>query len=368
MPHNMIIKIVVAFLVILATVAYWEIGIRVIGKTAFPLLRTDREVGSIMVKNYDGYAWDALSARKNYIRTNSLGYVGDEVSPHNPDGGTSTIRIAMLGDSGLVALQVDYYRNFTALLENALNTSSVCKDVHFEVMNFGVGSAGTFTEYQTYKKKIAPLHPDYVLVFFSGNDYDDNALKAGFDLEHYGEERKAVGLKEFLLQFALPKFLFHKLIANETFIDALELVGILEGDRTSVLNTADTETAAVTPGDTTNYTQTFVILKKFNERVAADGAHFGVVVFPSEATDYEVKGAWRENLLITKLIEFLAEEKIAVFNPADELADARAAYGVCLNFDCSGHFNEEGHRTMAKILLRYTEDELLKDNVQCVRR
>jgi lysophospholipase L1-like esterase len=368
MPHNMIIKIVVAFLVILATVAYWEIGIRVIGKTAFPLLRTDQDVGSIHVKNYDGYAWDALSARKNYIRTNSLGYVGDEVSPHNPDGGTSTIRIAMLGDSGLAALQVDYYRNFVELLETTLNTSGMCGETRFEVMNFGVGSAGTFTEYQTYKKKIAQFDPDYVLVFFTANDYDDNVLKSGFDLEHYGEERRAVGLKEFLLKFELPKFVFHKLIANETFIGALELVGILEGDRASVLNTADTDTPTMNAEDTTYYTDTFAILEKFNERVAPDGAQFGVVVVPSEMIDYAQKGAWKNNPRITKLVEFLSLEHITVFNPADQLADARARYGTCINADCSAHFNEEGHRAMAAILFQYVENELLKNNSQCPKR
>jgi lysophospholipase L1-like esterase len=315
-----------------------------------------------MVKNYDGYAWDALSARKNYIRTNSLGYVGEEVPLAKA---TNTIRIAMLGDSGLAALQVDYFRNFTRLLENTLNGSGVCTATRFEVMNFGVGSAGTFTEYQTYNKKIAPFHPDHVLVFFSGNDYDDNKLKSGFDLEHYAEERKAVGLKEFLLKFELPKFLFHKLIANEAFIGTLQFIGILEGDRATVLPTqqqgGDSVVAPKLDEDLRYYTQTFDILTQFDIRVSEDGARFGVVVLPSEATDYATKGAWRDNARITKLINFLASSSIPYFNPADELADARAAYGKCLNADCSSHFNEEGHRVMAKILYEYMKNDLFTE-------
>ncbi len=366
MGKTVVKKMLIVGLVVFATLAYWEAGIRVIGKTAFPLLRTDPDVGSIHVKNYDGYAWDALSARKNYIRTNSLGYIGDEMAIEKP---TSTIRIAMLGDSGLAALQVDYYRNFVELLETTLNTSGVCGKTRFEVMNFGVGSAGTFTEYQTYKKKITPFDPDYVLVFFTA-DYDDNLLKAGFDLEHYGEGRRAVGLKEFLLKFELPKFVFHKLIANEIFINTLELIGILEGDRATVLPPKQSQDglAEKMGEDSQYYTFTFEIFSKFSKLVTANGQHFAVVMVPSELTDYAKRGAWKDNPRMTKLIDFLSGEQIPVFNPADQLGEARARYGKCLSVDCSWHFNEEGHRAMAQILYQYTKDELLKNNALCPSR
>lgn len=364
MLWSVVKKVLLCAFIILVTLAYWEIGIRVIGKTAFPLLRTDPEVGSIHVKNFSGYAWDALSARKNYIHTNSIGYVGDDVTLAKP---TSTIRIAMLGDSGLAALQVDYYNNFTRLLENALNASGVCSQ-HFEVMNFGVGSAGTFTEYQTYKKKIAQFHPDHVLVLFTGNDYDDNMLKSGFDLEHYADERKAVGLKEFLLQFELPKFIFHKLLSNKTFIGALRIAGIIEGDTTKnqeIQNTLPDASASSTPH---YYAYTFDILSKFNTIVAQDGARFGVIIFPSEAIDYTQKGEWRSDEHVTKLIDFLTAAKIPVFNPSDQLAEEKVGHEGCITFDCASHFNEVGHRAMAKILYGYVKDELLKNNSACVKR
>jgi hypothetical protein len=232
-----------------------------------------------------------------------------------------------------------------------------------------VGSAGTFTEYQTYKKKIAQFHPDYVLVMFTGNDYEDNMLKSGFDLEHYAEERRGVGLKEFLLQFELPKFIFHKLLSNKTFIAVLRIAGIIEGDTTKRQDVVSDESASVSATSTPHYyAYSFDILSKFNRIVTADGARFGVIIFPSEQTDYEEKGAWRNNVLITKLTDFLASSSIPYFNPADQLADARKNYGQCLNFDCSGHFNEEGHRAMAKILYGYTKDELLKTHPACVQK
>jgi hypothetical protein len=200
-------------------------------------------------------------------------------------------------------------------------------------------------------------------------DYEDNMLKSGFDLDHYAEERRAVGLKEFLLRFELPKFMFHKLLTNKTFIGALRVLGIIEGDTTKRQEVAEvehtSESATVTPR---YYAYSFDILSKFNDMVNTDGAQFGVIVFPSEQTDYEQKGAWRNNDHVTKLIGFLASSSIPYFNPADQLALARSRYGACLNFDCSSHFNEEGHRVMAQILYRYIKDELLKDNPSCTKK
>ena len=93
-------QIAIGLFIIFITLAFLEVGVRTIARTAFPLLRTDPEVGSIMVKNYSGYTWDELSHRKNYIHTSSIGYVGEDVALTKP---TSTIRIAILGDSGIAA-------------------------------------------------------------------------------------------------------------------------------------------------------------------------------------------------------------------------------------------------------------------------
>ncbi len=353
-------KIAIGIFLVVITLAFLEVGVRTIARTAFPLLRTDPEVGSIMVKNYSGYAWDELSHRKNYIRTNSIGYVGEDVSLVKP---TSTVRVAILGDSGIAALQVDYRKNFGHLLEQHLNASSTCAshDRKYEVMNFGIGSAGTFTEYQTYKKKIAQYKPDLVIVMFD-NDYDDNIIKSGYDLEHYSEERKAVGIKSFLLQFTLPKFLYSKLISNQTFIALLHTAGILEGnnalkvDTAQVATTTMAETVAAT--STKYYTYTFDILSKFRTQVMHDGAKFSVVIFPNETLDYTHDGDWNKDPHVAYMNEFLRHEKFSTMDPSMALYKAKSEVAGCLSFDCGSHFTEQGHQVFERILYQYVAKEL----------
>ena len=352
-------KIAIGLFFVCITLAFLEVGVRTIAHTAFPLLRTDPEVGSIMVKNYSGYAWDELSHRKNYIHTNSIGYVGEDVALVKANG---TVRIAMLGDSGIAALQVDYRKNFVHLLEQHLNAISTCGTYprQYEVMNFGIGSAGTFTEYQTYKKKVAQFRPDLVIVMFD-NDYDDNIIKSGYDLEHYGEERRSVGFKSFLLQFTLPKFLYSKLISNQTFIALLHTIGILEGNNALKENPVATTTTtadAILASSSKYYTYTFDILSKFRTLVELGGAKFSVVIFPNETLNYTHDGDWNKDPHVANMNEFLRREKFNTFDPSRALYVAKNGVAGCLSFDCGSHFTEHGHEIFERILYPYVVKEL----------
>lgn len=95
-----------------------EIGVRMFGEPVYPIVRSDRRVGSIHEKNFSGEIWNSESQSWNYIVTNSLGYVGEE-----PSTDEDAIRLAFLGDSMTEGLQVNYYDNFVEQLEAALNVS-----------------------------------------------------------------------------------------------------------------------------------------------------------------------------------------------------------------------------------------------------
>jgi hypothetical protein len=232
-------------------------------------------------------------------------------------------------------------------------------------MNFGVGSAGTFSEYQTYKIKVAPYHPDYVIVMFADDYADNNALSA-YDLEHYAEERKAVGLKSFLLNFELPKFLYRKLIGNASFMGMLRTVGIIEGATPSVEG-EDAHVATSTGESLAYYAFTLDIFPKFQKLVMKNGSAFHVVIVPNEQFDYLKKGAWQNDAHVTVLIDALKQQNIPVFNPSDLLAAEKGGTPGCITVDCANHFSEIGHRAMAKIMYSYVKDELLKNELSCTK-
>jgi flagellar biosynthesis/type III secretory pathway M-ring protein FliF/YscJ len=120
-----------------------EIAVRIFTKPVYPILRTDKKVGTIHQKNFSGQIWNEESNTWNYIKTNSLGYIGDEIIEKKS---SQTTRIAVLGDSMTEGLQVDYYNNFVSKLNTALNLSSDEEQKQFEILNFGVGGSGTFLQ------------------------------------------------------------------------------------------------------------------------------------------------------------------------------------------------------------------------------
>ncbi len=326
-------------LISIATLIYLEVGLRFIGRATLPLLRTDPEVGSIHVKDFRGNVWDERSQQSHFIKTNNLGYIGEgDVSVV---AATGTTRIAILGDSLVEAQQVDFYHNFSHLLETTLNVSRLCSQP-FEVLNFGVGGTGTFSQYQTFKYKVAPLKPDLTLLVFH-DDYLDNLQKSAFNLETYAQERKSVGLKAFLLQFQLPKFVFSKVQSSTTVIYLLRTLGFYE-------SSGITDGTSDDPSTSSSFlSYTFDLLKKMDTLVRASGSNLVVVVYSNEAHSAHVD-AWKQDQRMVALTEFLAREQITFVNPANDLAQAKTKTSGCLTYDCEDHFNQQGHEAMASFL------------------
>ena len=326
-----------------------EISVRVFAKPADILNRRDASVGRIYQKNFKGFVWEPEAGRETYIVTNKLGYVGKDVDLERGEG---VVRIAMLGDSMTAALQVDYVTNFTSRLEDLLNTQTQGSGRTFEVLNYGVGGTGTFLQYQTYIKNIAPYKPDAVfLIFFTKNDYHDNYAKLNFDLEEYENQRsKIIPSKVLLSKSRLVKLVFRKLQGNALFLWTISKAGFEEEVREQELKLLSQEEGELEQTEEF-YDYTFEIIEKLTEQVEGDGAEFLVVILPP-GDAYEKLDSWRQDAKIIKLIDFLEKTGIEYLNSAELLAQAQELYpGKCFTNYCAvGHFNELGHEVFAGIL------------------
>lgn len=339
-------------IIIVATFAYLELGVRVLTKITFPLLRSDPNVGSIHVSNYFGNVWNEESKKNRIIRTNNIGYIGDDV---DLEKASNTIRIAIIGDSVVEAVQVDYFNNFTSLLESTLNVANTCKGMNFEVLNFGVQGMGTFLEYQTFKKNISPLQPDYVFLFFN-EDYPNDILKLGVDPENFSE-KKSFGIKSFLWKFELTKFVFNKLQKDPEFISTLQKLGILK--KATIPDGLDvTNNSSTTPETEESYQWTFDLISRLNSKVSEQNSTLTVFVYPKEK-DYETKDGWKTDQNIVRLIEYLDHAEIQYINPSSDLEKAHAGAEVCLTYGCHTHLTEKGHQVIASILYKNLNEKIL---------
>jgi hypothetical protein len=99
------------------------------------------------------------------IAINAAGVRGPELGPKGP----GERRIAVLGDSLVLAVQVEQQETFCALLEEALNTR---RDGYtYRVINAGVQGYGPVEEWLFFEHVIADLRPDVVLMaVFVAND------------------------------------------------------------------------------------------------------------------------------------------------------------------------------------------------------
>ena len=94
----------------------------------------------------------------------------------------NTIRVAIVGDSFIEALQVDKSVAIGSIMESWLidNCSLMPDDHTFEVLSFGASGWGTSQMHLTIMNEIILYEPDYVvLAFFPGNDLKNNI----YDLE-----------------------------------------------------------------------------------------------------------------------------------------------------------------------------------------
>lgn len=116
------------------------------------------------------HGWGGGEA-KQYIRINSDGFHDREHTVQKPP---ATLRIAVLGDSYVEAMNVPLERAFPAVLERRLS-HCVASSKRIEVLNFGVSGYGTAQELLTLRERVWKYNPDIILLaFYTGNDFFDN--------------------------------------------------------------------------------------------------------------------------------------------------------------------------------------------------
>jgi hypothetical protein len=110
-----------------------------------------------------------------YVRINRDGLRGPDYPQRKPPG---VIRVAVLGDSYVEAMQVPEDKTFTAVLGRALEHCPLLKGERVEALNFGVDGYGTAQELITLRTKVWQYSPDIVvLAIFLGNDVRNNSVE-----------------------------------------------------------------------------------------------------------------------------------------------------------------------------------------------
>jgi hypothetical protein len=160
--------LIVASLVIALIIC--EVGLRLLGISYPDFFDYDPYLGSKLRPGITGYF---LTEGDGYVRINSDGLRDREHALKHPP---NTLRIAVLGDSFVEAMQVNQDETFCAIMAKDLQGCANLQGRRVEVLNFGQSGFGTAQELLALRHRVWKYSPDVVLLaFFTGNDVADNS-------------------------------------------------------------------------------------------------------------------------------------------------------------------------------------------------
>jgi len=331
---------------------------------------------------YRGYAyrpdfeWTQSREGRAQVRTNSEGF-RDREWPASPS--PDTVRIAVLGDSYVAALEVEVDRRFTRVLEEELDDSGAFGGRKVEVLNFGVSGYGTAQELITLRRHVWKQSPDLViLAFLTGNDVTNNSEKLQGPGRPYfvyeGGELVLDGAFQFVPVAPWKKALASPLIDHSRVLQAAYSIHRLGIRQTfDLARTRDLEDPIFhepglhwriyrEPQDATwrgvwRVTEGLLLLMR--DEVRARSAEFLVVTL-SNGIQVHPDVAFRERFerelgvgdlfyADRRIAAFCAENRIRVLSLAPMLQEYATDTGAYLHGFANatlgaGHWNETGHR------------------------
>jgi hypothetical protein len=186
-------KILLVLTGVIFALGLCEVGLRLAG-IEYPHFYTfDPATSAKLRPGIKGY-W--LKEGGGYVSINSDGWRDREHAVKKPP---NTLRIAVLGDSFVEAMQVNEDETFSAILEKELQRCGNLQGRKVEVLNFGISGFGTTQELLTLHHRVWKYSPDIVLLAFtSGNDVAENspALNLKVDVPFYVFKDGQLGLDD----------------------------------------------------------------------------------------------------------------------------------------------------------------------------
>ncbi|MDX1546580.1 MAG: hypothetical protein R3247_06315 [Rhodothermales bacterium] len=335
-------------------------------RSALDIYECDEQLGWSYSPGMTGVKVSRSGEFANVVRFNELGFRDEEHALEKDD---DTYRILLLGDSFVGGLQVPIEAAFPTLLEQQLNRGGEAGD-RVEVINAGVDGYGTAQQLLLFKERLHRYQPDLtILSVFLYTDLSDNFYEAGHQNHHLARKcgrpyfvRGEAGLQPYTVE------------QDEQLAPRRPLDGLLGW---SVLYSALVPPPPLAPAFhqrelfRTEYSESqlesWALTQQLMLALAAEverhGSEFAVLNVPHGIQ----VGQSFPNLAPTYFQQEQLENSLNMMNhflhahdvPAIDLVPAmqRAiAGGELLYYEDDGHWNRDGHRVVADVLLGWLRE------------
>lgn len=304
------------------------------------------------------------------VSMNSYGFRDTAWSLEKPD---NLVRIALLGDSHIEALQVPHEETAGQVLQQKLNASPLAAaGTQFEVMNFGVSNYSVSQYQLVYDAYARQFQPDYVVIYVAyfhmvrstlrvpglGPNYPQLEIRPTYTLDDEGELRFLPATDYDAYVSAVRESIqtiFGDDRSVESLPDDIQLTGIriidlLRNAPSSRYYNAQVHPNPQDPDPDQPFDAlelNYEIMRLLNEQVTADGGQLILV----DAFDYweTYTGTPGSGVLVDQNRAFADEWGIGYI----ELSERFRAADAHVRFPCDGHLTPLGNQLLADALFEW---------------
>lgn len=369
------IRIIFYFFIGILFLGIAETGARIFeyfGPRTFVFKKFDPVLGISLIPGKAGIHRQCFDG---YVSINSHGM---RDAPRTLKKEPGVYRIGIFGDSIIEGLHVFPNQVSTRRLESKLNYR--LEKRAWEVLNFSVGGYGTLQEYLRYVRDGKKFDLDLVVLFFTGNDLQNNLPGGIYDGNLYGSPTiKIKGEKEYIINYPPKPFLNEALSFLVDKSAGLRfaykfyfhfMYSIFKDENTLHIQGFPVVFSLLDPQHEEGQHAWKIgeyVLSLLAAEVRKDGAQMilvnsGYDIYdPSEQikalakdyireTDHHVDFTYGTN----RLTDWAQRENISIFNFGLFLHNYYKKEGLSpgeLSYSCNKHFNPEGHNVIAEFLL-----------------
>lgn len=369
---------------LLVMVLAGEVAVRLFSQVSAPLIKHDEILGRTFRENTARKIRGPESGQTVLIRINEKGFR----TPSRPFAKQpGAIRLALIGDSQIAAINTPEEHTMAALLEQRLN--SQYPQARWEVFNFGVSGANTAQEFHLYKELVRRYNVDLVVcAYYNGNDFSDNSPRLSRSnrlyMDLHGETGELVTLYPAPSRNKLSNWLNEnsRLYVWQKYVtgDAVNNFRAMGGAGNDLKMREEFLIFVDDPLDEVleySWRINETIIRDFNETVLADKGLFLFLSIPHgiETTQWQ----WEELRNMAAGTGF--ESKILRANPEKRLGGIMAKHGIDSLFlksvftehlqttepgapghflayrEGRGHLNETGNAVMTDALLKHLAEK-----------
>jgi lysophospholipase L1-like esterase len=295
------------------------------------------------------------------IRINAAGVRGPDLPPKSP----GEQRIAVLGDSLVLSVQVNQPQTFVQLLEDRLNAARPSRP--YRVVNGGVQGYGPVEELLFYREVVAPLDPDLVIVMvFVAND----AIEAVDSAWRLDGSRQGVDRAQAEATGVARRVVRRSMVLQTVRLRVNDVLDWLRPAQAPTVSRPLTTYLPEAPPEVQRGLEvTRHVLSQLADEARKNGSEVALVLVPARFqlndVDYghlrKAVAAAGQELLRDKASERFASALAPLGQPMLDLLPALRAQPdpAGLFFAENVHFTPRGHQVVAEALERFVRDTWL---------